>query len=1046
VALAFVASSSQYLSQATPLVTAVPCSMAFWYNPTNNTGVQVGLCSGSTTNVNYFALYTTSGLCGASEAYNTGSLVSDSVATATIGSWNHFVLVATSATSITVYLNGVSATNTGASSVPTGLVETLLGALVHNGTIEDYANGSIAYPTMWQGVALTSGNVATLYNSGAGADPRSVQASFLSSFSFLTGSSPFPDTISGNNWTVHGTPSVVADPFSFSATSPTVTVQSASSITSITATLNGNITNENGGGNSTIQGFNYGLTTAYGQSVQTSGSYTTGAYAINITGLAPGITYHFQAFATNPGGTGVSADDTFTTSAGSAANKGEVLYDGPTQLSSGTTATGALANLFDASALTSWSTSSNAGWAGIDCGAVVTLTKIKYSPFPCQDDLVIGCTLNGDLADATFASPILLYTFPNTGGTNGAGRPNAGLLNNEIDVSPGAAYRYYMVKSGASAVFAFADIDFIGTWASGVYSQPVAPTITPPGGNYDQPTVIRMYCTTTSATIYYTLDGSVPTSSSTQYTGPITLGSNTQINAIAIDTELTNPSSRITTCFFFCTSLFYSHEPRFDNRNSQIQSQGGCLLLDPVSKYWFMYSQCQIQDTSQGTVGQQGQEVYKSADLRNWTYCGNICGPPAGSQNVYTSAFMVRMQVFYNSTSGLYVAWGTEEGHASSGLNVWTSTTCDGSVPWTHVKTYTSSSPMADGNANGFYGDIGSFVDPTTGFAYLIYNWHSNTQTAFSQLDPANYTNTLSTNTASYSSTREAHTVFYNNGTYYWLSSSETSLAYNLNYYATASTPIGPWTGTTNPFVNVAGGPSNVLAYDSQTDQVIALPGRGTSAYLWLSDDFNSNVTPTSSKSTKLILPIVFPTSSTFTITWQNLNTWFNGATGSGPFPGNVYSPWSLDTVFPTVSGAPLAATNFTVTNGLMATWQNNEPLPAFVYFDAATNSTFTSGVFSEVLPVGATSFSISVPGTWYRVRTVNVNGTTSSVSLQAGQTTVVTPASPTNFTFNTDLLSAIVAIENTEGGAASMDSRRPEGIRRIETAINKQISTPFRI
>ena len=986
-ALAFVAASSEYLSQAAGLLGDAPCSIALWYNPTNNTGAQVLFCQGSSSTVDQTFLDNNSGNANAVLGQATKTAVTAaSVASLTASGWNHLAASFNSATSVTVFLNGVAATATGTSNVPVSMTETVLGALLHSGTVLDFANGSIAYPAAWSGYALTQTDVNNLYNSGSGSDPRNLSTPPNASFSLLTGTAPFPDAVSGQNWTVHGSPTVVADPFSVGTTHPTVTVQAATSVTASTATLNGNITNLNSGGNATVYGFNYGLTTSYGQTVTSStGSYGTGAFSLNVTGLAPGITYHYQATATNPGGPGLSGDQTFTTSSASPANKGEVLYDGPNQLSSGSTNTGAVANLFDANANTSWASSTNAAWAGIDCGAATTLTRIIYSPLPGQEDLVIGCTLNGDLSDDTFASPALLYTFPNTGGTNGAGRPNAGLLLNEIDVSPGTSYQYYMVQAGASSVFSFADIDFMGTWASGVYSQPVAPTITPPGGNYDQPTVIRMSSTTTSATIYYTLDGSTPTTSSTQYTAPFKLSSNTQINAIAYDVELSTPTSRVTTAFFFCPSVLYNHEWVFDNRNAQLQGRAGCMFLDPVSNYWYWYSQVVVSSITVTTSGWQGLGVYKSADFRNWTYAGNICGPPAGQQNEYTARYTDRAQVFYNTNTQMYVLWGTQGSDNDQSMSVWTSTTPDGTVPWTLTKTYKSSSPMADGNASGYYGDIGSFTDPVTGFVYLIYNWSNNTKTAFSQLDPANYTNTLSTNHASYTSSREAHTLFYYSGTYFWLSSGQTGFAYNENTYQTSTTPIGPWSSALNPFIPVSGAPPNTLAYNSQTDQVLAIPGRGPTAYIWLGDDFASNSSYNTQNSSKLMLPVTYPTSSTAAITWQNSTTWFNGATGSGLFPGIEYSPWNLDTVFPTVSGAPLQASGLSINNNV-ATWTNNYTTPAYLYFDSSNDNSFATGVISEVLPYGATSFTITPSvqtGKYFRVRAVNLNGTSNSTTAQ---------------------------------------------------------------
>ena len=92
---------------------------------------------------------------------------------------------------------------------------------------------------------------------------------------------------------------------------PTVTAQAATNIATTSATLNGTIT-ATGGANATVEGFNWGLTAGYGQVASTIGSFGTGAFANVITGLSPGQTYHYQAFATNSGGTGVSGDNTFT--------------------------------------------------------------------------------------------------------------------------------------------------------------------------------------------------------------------------------------------------------------------------------------------------------------------------------------------------------------------------------------------------------------------------------------------------------------------------------------------------------------------------------------------------------------------------------------------------------------------------------------------------------------------------------------------------------------------------------------------------------------
>lgn len=61
-----------------------------------------------------------------------------------------------------------------------------------------------------------------------------------------------------------------------------------------------------------------------------------------------------------------------------------------------------------------------------------------------------------------------------------------------------------------------------------------APTFSPVGGVFTSTQNVTLSCTTNGASIYYTLDGSTPTSSSAQYTGAISVTATTTIKAIAI--------------------------------------------------------------------------------------------------------------------------------------------------------------------------------------------------------------------------------------------------------------------------------------------------------------------------------------------------------------------------------------------------------------------------------------------------------------------------------------------------------------------------------
>lgn len=61
----------------------------------------------------------------------------------------------------------------------------------------------------------------------------------------------------------------------------------------------------------------------------------------------------------------------------------------------------------------------------------------------------------------------------------------------------------------------------------------IAPNITPAAGTYYAPIEVSMNCLTAGASIYYTTNGSNPTTSSTKYTAPFTVSTNTTVKAIS---------------------------------------------------------------------------------------------------------------------------------------------------------------------------------------------------------------------------------------------------------------------------------------------------------------------------------------------------------------------------------------------------------------------------------------------------------------------------------------------------------------------------------
>ncbi len=97
------------------------------------------------------------------------------------------------------------------------------------------------------------------------------------------------------------------------------------------------------------------------------------------------------------------------------------------------------------------------------------------------------------------------------------------------------------IVNGKVFVGAQGQVDVYGLLASNP-ARLAAPVITPPQGTYGAAQTVSITDADSSAQIFYTLDGSIPTVSSTLYTGPFAVSVNTTVNAIAVRTGfLTSP-------------------------------------------------------------------------------------------------------------------------------------------------------------------------------------------------------------------------------------------------------------------------------------------------------------------------------------------------------------------------------------------------------------------------------------------------------------------------------------------------------------------------
>lgn len=195
-------SAGNFLTLAAAPISAAPCTIACWFNPTSaaTAGVLATVDDGTTGNEAFTIRKQATGLLSAQVMAGGASSVANTSASYSAGSWQHACAVFASATDRRVFLNGGSKGTNATSRTPGTLGKTNIGQTSAAGV--QYA-GDAAEVAIWN-VALADGEVALL---AAGRSPTVVQPAALVAYWRIPGNaSPEPPTVGANSLSLSGSP------------------------------------------------------------------------------------------------------------------------------------------------------------------------------------------------------------------------------------------------------------------------------------------------------------------------------------------------------------------------------------------------------------------------------------------------------------------------------------------------------------------------------------------------------------------------------------------------------------------------------------------------------------------------------------------------------------------------------------------------------------------------------------------------------------------------------------------------------------------------
>jgi hypothetical protein len=339
-------------------------------------------------------------------------------------------------------------------------------------------------------------------------------------------------------------------------------------------------------------------------------------------------------------------------------------------------------NILDGNPTTYYESSGANAYIGVDLGSgnTVKASRIRLMP---ADGLYTG---GGNFPLASIALGLNLEASNNGSTWEAFGCTSLATFPERyvyLDIplnTQATAYRYFRLRGCINLSVAIGEMTVCGSLADFGGSpswRPCPPAMTPASGKFANGQTVAMTCPTAGASIYYTTDGSTPTTGSTLYAGPITLPSNatTTVKAISYHASGTTTTSGVTSGHFMCPPAFvpdtqlvqpntgtpgnYWPETIYDTRGVPLDVAYTSVYVDSATNTYYRYSQTYNRPTYTLDIAPQGYRCYTSTDLMNWTPLANPLVPNVPGD--WPINYTVRL-IFLKNTSPIdpnrtYVGW-----------------------------------------------------------------------------------------------------------------------------------------------------------------------------------------------------------------------------------------------------------------------------------------------------------------------------------------------------------------------------------------------------